>query len=692
MKKICRVFIFALILSASTSFIWAANGTVWAPAHPRAGFPLREEFSLNGIWDFTPSGAAKTSIAVPEFWDAQPGFTCTQAVYQRQVTVPPNWTGKRIFLEFESVNHVATVSVNGTQLGKHIGGWVPFRYDITSLASPGSTITVRVAVQAGNAAPILDSAGKPLWPLGWDGKNMGWGIIHPVWLRAYGQVAIDDAFIQPSFRRHMLTVDYTITNRDSTPRTVNLSATIQDDAGVTTLLNVPAQAVTLAAGEKKTVRVSAPWTNPVLWFPDQPKMLRLSSTLTENAITLDHETRPFGFREVWIEGGRYILNGVRINLIGTSPSFHSYGEKTSRYTNAYPSNWANTLNKLKATNVNVLRLHMEPAPSWMLEECDRLGMMIIQESALYATQDKKWPTNKKTWLDNYMNKWVPEWVPSFRNHPSIVLISLENEFGLTLAGLLNDADITNLADAVRKYDWSRPLCADGDARKLETVNYHYPEGYSASPSGSIYKWNSLLSAGKPTGVGEFITDYGTNSTANRFWQGTWSRGLRYLGFADIRPYTTIWAISGTGTDAINLKNSFAPVALFDYAYDDLGIAPIRGTSYPNVTAGSIVSRSLILYNDEYRDTSVTVQVAVKSGTQTLATGTRTYTVTLGQHIVIPCSFQVPYKGGATMDLVLTTSKAGVQKFTESKRFIITGATVGSSNNVVTLGDVPTHPR
>jgi beta-galactosidase/beta-glucuronidase len=270
--------VLVLVLSASTTLIWAANGIAWAPAQPIRP-ALRDEFSLNGIWDFTPSGGAQTTIAVPEFWDAQPGFTCTQAVYQHQAIVPSSWTGKRIFLEFEGINHVATVSVNGTQLGQHIGGWVPFRYDITSLATAASTITVRVAVQAGTAPPTLGSDGKPLWPLGWNGKNMGWGIIHPVWLRAYGTVAIDDAFIQPSFRQKTLVVDYIIANRDNISRTVNLSATVQDSAGTATLLTVPDQAVTLAAGTKDTVRISVPWANPVLWFPDQPTMLRLSSRL-----------------------------------------------------------------------------------------------------------------------------------------------------------------------------------------------------------------------------------------------------------------------------------------------------------------------------------------------------------------------------------------------------------------------------
>jgi hypothetical protein len=100
---------------------------------------------------------------------------------------------------------------------------------------------------------------------------------------------------------------------------------------------------------------------------------------------------------------------------------------------------------------------------------------------------------------------------------------------------------------------------------------------------------------------------------------------------------------------------------------------------------------LVLYNDEFIDERVTVQVDVKSGNATYATITKVYNVMLGNHIEFPCSFQVPYIGGSIMDLVLTTRKGGVKKFSETKRFTVTGSSSGTSSSTITLGDEEIDP-
>ncbi len=94
---------------------------------------------------------------------------------------------------------------------------------------------------------------------------------------------------------------------------------------------------------------------------------------------------------------------------------------------------------------------------------------------------------------------------------------------------------------------------------------------------------------KPCGFGEFLAaSYVPAIIPDVFWwQGTWIRGMRYMNFTDLRPFTLRWAWT-TGTDdraRQNLANSYAPVALFDKEYDRLGIIPIKDEKYPELHAG-----------------------------------------------------------------------------------------------------------
>ncbi len=652
----------------------SATITVGNTAPPSSG--PRQEILLNGTWSFTPAGGSTTTIPVPEFWDAAPGFPGVQSArYERQVTVPSAWSGKRIRVEFQSVHTVADVYVNGQYVGGHTGMDTPFAFDITGLASAGQTFSLRVDVRGG--------AGLS-WPLGWYGWLQQWGIGDDVYLRAYGTPAITDAFIQTSYRQSALTVQYTVQNSSTSTHVVTVVA----DAirGGVVERSFTASTVSLSPGETRTVTLNGAWPNPALWMPDSPNLYFLQSRLVENGVIVDEESRRFGFREVWINGGQFMLNGIPANLIGTSFVSQAQGFNGSRYDWMTRSTWPGTVNFLKSINVNILRFHQQPPPSWVFDVTDSLGLLVIAETPVYARGDEGYPIDRNVYVQNSQT-WISEWIPFLRNHPSIFMWSAENEM-LSPFGILSATQIRSLGDKIREYDLTRPVTYDseGDAIGDAVVNYHYPEGYGASPTGSIYSWSRLLVPGKPTGVGEFFTHYGDNGGANIWWQGTWTRGMRYVGLTDIRPYTLEWAIGDpTAAPVANVSNGFNPVALFDKDYDDLGIDPIANSVYPSIDEGTMANRTLVLYNDDWRDTTISVSVQIMSGTTVYATGQRTYTVPLGSHLEIPCSFQVPYVGGAAIDVVLTTSKGGTQRFSEAKHFNVRdlGAN-GTSSSIVTL--------
>jgi hypothetical protein len=396
----------------------------------------------------------------------------------------------------------------------------------------------------------------------------------------------------------------------------------------------------------------------------------LESQLLEDGQVLDQESRRFGFREFWIEDNHFVLNGVRVNLWGSSMTAHAQGFGGARYAQLSRTTWPATIDRLKSLNIRVIRFHQQPPETFMLDVADEKGLLVIAESAVLA-RSYLYASDRTAYL-RHIARWIPEWVKAERNHPSIVLWSASNEMEHPFR-LLTASQIRPLGDSISAYDPTRPVIYEGEGDEVggAVVSYHYPEGYGNQPSGSIYGWDSLVHPEKPTGIGELLVSYRVNGELNRWWQGTWTRGLRYVGVADIRPYSLEWAWTDPGAPQVaNLRNSLNPLALFDNAYDDLGIMPLRGGGYPSLPAGESSLRTLVLYNDDYADSSVSVEVTTRIGTKTYSTLRRTLSVGLGDHLEIPYLLQVPAEPGATLEMVLATSKGGVLRFRETKAFSI----------------------
>lgn len=674
---------------------------------------LRDQVSLNGAW----AEGGQVPLYVGETFDAK--------TYRRDVLVPADWTGKRVFLVFQQVNYIADVLVDGKLVANHVGGFIPFSVDLTGLVSPGKSFSLEVRVKSSTQKPYVDDKGKALWPVGTyklDGSYAG--IVDDVWLRAYGPVAIHDAFIKTSLRNHSLCADYTLTNHDAVPRTVSVLGEVFLAGKKTVVKKLAAGPVTLQPGETRTLTASTPWTDPKLWMPDSPVLYHLVSCVREGKNVIDRETRRFGFREIWIAGNQFVLNGIRCNLWGDSIPRVTWIARPTE-----PDRWpAHADMLLHDLNMRIIRWHMFPPPQYLLDVADEKGLLMIVESSLYA---RPIYTPDHTTLIANTKTWLPPWVIINRNHPSVFMWSAENECGWMHADCmgktpLSDENLLSLGDVIRKFDPTRPIVYEGDGALGDVADWHYPEAWEGMPrranlrSGSIgtamsiYSWGKMgiettpkqlkgwtegmaygpyLDPKKPTGFGEFLFTGKANAPDIYWWHGTWSRGLRYVGYTNIRPFMGRWAWTNDHPEARrNFANSFNPVALFDKDYDDLGIAPLMKHEYPEVAPGAVLDRTLVLYNDEYSDEKVAIEVSVRSGDKTFASGKKTLKLQLGEHVDIPCSFQVPLVPGQELKLVLTTNKGGKQKFSEEKIFKVAGAeSTAKTSKTVTFGQ-PRPPR
>lgn len=655
---------------------------------------LREQESLNGIWEFTPENGEKTTIQVPEYWDAAPGFikkvkreferdgktiirevevpSTSVGIYEQDIKIPETWNNKVINIEFEGINHIAEVYVNDILLKTHIGGWIPFSVDITNLAKPGEICKLKVMVKGGNQSPIVDPEGNPQWPVGWYGHESRWGIIFDTWLRAYGQVYIENAFIQTSWRNKTISIDYELVNQSGKEQDIQILGEIRKEHDPKTDLVIKSETLELHAGERRSIHLESVWENPILWNPSTPNLYILTSSLISKNLgepireILDREQQRFGFREIWIEGNELRFNGHRLNLRGTSINTHGQGFNHDRYDYISPETWNRTIDRLQYLNIQCIRFHQQPPSKRIIEIADERGLLVIEESPMYARRYIL-DANNEVYFRNGLT-WLKSWIKDRRNHPSIIMWSSENEIGRNWLHWFSDDQLKTLADSIRSADPTRPVIAEGDFDVGDDFNsLHYPEGVGQTVTGSIYSWDTLVVKNKPTGIGEFL--FG-RTDGKEWWHGTWCRGLRYVNVAQIMPYTLDWAWKVDSTTAVydNLKNSFAAIALFDKDYDDLGIEVIRKEQYPSLKTGINTTRNLVLYNDDFSEESVQVEVRLESMGKVLAQDIRNIQIPLGEHRDISCELVVPTFDYNFLDLVLVTRKNGHLTYQETKRF------------------------
>lgn len=633
---------------------------------------LRRQISLNGEWELGGK--------VPDYT----GGDFAEKTYLRHVAVPSAWRGKRIKLHFQAVNYAAEAFIDECPAGTHVGPWIPWEIDITELVEPGRSFVLTVKVKGMENDPIVDEEGNARWPVGSSFiRNRHGGLVDDVWLRAFGTVHVEDAFVRTSFRQKRLIVEYALCNSDSRRRTVAIMASAAPVGGTDADgVRFREPAVTLEAGERKTVRLETTWEDPLLWWPDNPQLYHLTTRLVEMQAEgmagrhpeaqeqcpdiMDEEVRRFGFREIWCEDGGFRLNGVRVHFWG---DYAEYGNDAYWPAEAYrPDALMSAYAALQRMNVRIMRWHEHPVPQYVLDAADECGMLLVCESAVEHLKR----IDKPAYLRN-APVWLEAWVKVCRNHPSIVMWSADNAMGPFCFNVLTAKELLPLGAAIRAADPTRPVVFDGE-RDLgdEIVNYH---DIMLKPEESIYQWRRYVHPAKPTGASEAIPAlkywYRNNPEMreiNKWRQGVWIRGMRYAGFADIRP-SVYWACGeAESLRASLLRNAYAPVALFDKDYDDLGIDPYLQGAYPELQEGEEARRTLVLYNDDYRGEPVEIEVEVRVRERVYASVRKRFRIEMGGKLEIPCRFVVPPAGETPLELVLRTFKEGRSTFTETKSF------------------------
>jgi hypothetical protein len=679
------------------------------------GGATRHEIRLNGSWDCVsvtqspdgvtaPTGPAR-KVAVPGYLS---GHDYVSSWVGRSFDAPEAMRGHRLKLRFGGVKYDSRVHLNGKHVGGHFGGYEPFELDVTDAVRFGekNLLAVECRDWTGVFTPGRVDFSKVS---GWDsirgaprdkilapiGGLYGlYGIWDDVTLVSHPAVYIQDFFIKPSVRRGELVVHYTLANESAADAEVELSATVED-AG-RSVLSVPKANVTIPAGKTATATLRQPWPNPHLWSHVDPHLYVLKSEIGNRKSEIrDEVATRFGFREFWCEGPDFYLNGSKIHLLASS----GWPPHEPRTREQIADFWRG----LKACGCVAFRTHTQPWPAAWYDVADEVGILVCVEGAVW-NDDEVYRVNDQAFWDNYAQH-LQAMVARDRNHPSVVMWSLENEF---TGGRVNDntpfpkEQLIRLGKLVKQLDPTRPIIyeSDGDPGGVaDVIGIHYPHEYPdytcwpneaywldkpspGSGGGGIFldgEKEFLWKRNKPLYIGEFLWVPSSDPSWHTVFFGddayldyhryrnlakaeSWKMailGYRHFGVSGICPWTVT---EGGPLDETNVlwqahKYAYQPIAAYCLDYDR------------RFYSGEKVARRVEVFNDILEPSKLALHWTLSLGGKVVERGGQELALGPAEQRVLTIVVPMPVAERRTpLEWRVTLERNGTQVFEETHRY------------------------
>lgn len=351
--------------------------------------------------------------------------------YRKTFTIPHADKGKRISIAFDGVFRNSIVWVNGFYLGTEPSGYTGFEYNISEYLNYGGENTIAVRVDANMEE-------------GWFYE--GAGIYRHVWLNKTSPVHIttDGTFVTSVVKNNSATVnaEVSLINESVNSKTVNVLQTIVDAAGKT-IAEESLQNIAVDSYKEKNVTVKIPVSNPSLWSIETPYLYQLITTITENEKVIDRYQTTFGIRTIRFDASKgFFLNGKPLKIHGTNNHQDHAGVGS-----AMPDGLQEfRIKTLKDFGVNAYRCSHNPPTPELLDACDRLGMLVIDENRLMGVSSTHFEYMKRFMLRD-------------RNHPSIISWSIGNEEWGIEGNELGASIATSLQAFTKSIDTTRGITA-----------------------------------------------------------------------------------------------------------------------------------------------------------------------------------------------------------------------------------------
>ncbi|MBQ0144037.1 MAG: beta-glucuronidase [Bacteroidales bacterium] len=413
MKKTALI-ILALFMGISL----AAQNNIPRPEYPRPQFERTEWMNLNGTWTYTfdmPNSGLERGLNASQGFEGKITVPfCPESElsgvghkdfiysmwYQRKVSVPSSWDGRKVLIHFGGVDWYCALYVNGSLAGRHWGGSASFEFDITRFVKAGEEANLVLKVED-NTRSRLQPGGKQSERLNSYGCQYTriTGIWQTVWMEAVAPAGLKAAYVKPDLDNSRFIVEPSFFSLDGQ----TLSVKVLDEGKVISSASVKASSVT---------SISLPIKKVKTWSPDSPFLYDIEYVVTDkDGNTIDKVTSYAGMRKIHIEGNRIYLNNKPVFLrLVLDQGFYPDGIWTA------PSDEAlkNDILMSQAVGFNGARLHQKVFEERFHYWADKLGYLTWGESSSWG-----FDVNREDATRNFVTEWQ-EIVVRDRNHPSII--------------------------------------------------------------------------------------------------------------------------------------------------------------------------------------------------------------------------------------------------------------------------------
>ncbi len=374
--------------------------------------------------------------------------------YRKKFFIPESDLGRRISIEFDGIHRNSMLWINGFYIGEEHSGYSSFQYDITDYLNYGgdNVIAVRVDVTMEE---------------GWFYE--GAGIYRHVWLTKTSPLHVVQygTFVTSEIKGDLaiITTRTSIINETQKDAVFDIIQTLKDSSGKTVAKEeIKKLSLKTDRSEEYTCKIKV--KSPKLWSVNSPYLYKLHTAVRSKGKVVDNYATPFGIRSIRFDPDEgFFLNGKHVLLKGTNNHQDHAGVGT-----AIPDALQEfRIARLKEMGANAYRCSHNPPTPELLDACDKLGMLVLDENRLMGSSPEHFEQLERLILRD-------------RNHPCVIAWSLGNEEWAIEGNVKGEWITSTMQDFACRLDSTRPTTVassggwgEGVSKPIEVMGFNYIE-------------------------------------------------------------------------------------------------------------------------------------------------------------------------------------------------------------------------